>query len=560
MADRKTIGELPPIQMSDLDDEACFEVEVNGVSRRISVLQLGPGLLPSDFIDAVRFNAELSAVRESVNELFAVFDNGANSGDAATVADIAAQQALAQRGLAEQMAIVAGQKAAEANGSVVQVQQIVTNATAIVDDAVAAATTATSQASSASASAAAAAESASIGATYRDEAFTSATASEQSRAAASADAAYAAEQSSLAAGYAGDAQTHAQSSQSSSVSATESAAAAAMSAEISASVGGRGQNLIRQTEFALDTAGWFVSSNSFAAFDNLSRNLPDSNWHPQGENVLTVHQNNNDSSAYCDWVSTEVDGVTPNEWYEFSAFVAAHRCRIELFFYWLRHDGLEAGYGSSTGPITVGSGGNRIAVNANGSGWQQKFVKAQAPADAVSVVVAMRKVGTNPGEGDSWAWFCRPQLVKVTEATIGPVPYMPGRAAGDRQALTATVSQQAGVLATHDGKLLAYLQQVAAAGGSQAAVRLVANGLTSGIELQADAIRLGDSRLPAMDVVGGNVYMYGKLMVPSLSAITATIGVLRTATSGGRLELWDNVIKVFDDNNVLRVQIGNLDI
>ena len=42
----------------------------------------------------------------------------------------------------------------------------------------------------------------------------------------------------------------------------------------------------------------------------------------------------------------------------------------------------------------------------------------------------------------------------------------------------------------------------------------------------------------------------------SLSAITATIGTLRTATSGARTEIKDNVIEVFDSSNVLRVRMG----
>ena len=47
-----------------------------------------------------------------------------------------------------------------------------------------------------------------------------------------------------------------------------------------------------------------------------------------------------------------------------------------------------------------------------------------------------------------------------------------------------------------------------------------------------------------------------KIDVSSLSAITATIGTLRTKTSGARVEIKDNLIEVYDDNNVLRVRIG----
>ena len=38
--------------------------------------------------------------------------------------------------------------------------------------------------------------------------------------------------------------------------------------------------------------------------------------------------------------------------------------------------------------------------------------------------------------------------------------------------------------------------------------------------------------------------------------ITATVGLLRTATTGARTEIEDNQIRVFDASNVLRVRIG----
>ena len=47
-----------------------------------------------------------------------------------------------------------------------------------------------------------------------------------------------------------------------------------------------------------------------------------------------------------------------------------------------------------------------------------------------------------------------------------------------------------------------------------------------------------------------------KMQVNSLSSITATIGTLRTKTSGARVEISDDLIQVFDENNRLRVRIG----
>lgn len=59
-------------------------------------------------------------------------------------------------------------------------------------------------------------------------------------------------------------------------------------------------------------------------------------------------------------------------------------------------------------------------------------------------------------------------------------------------------------------------------------------------------------------MLGANQVTAGKISVSQLDAITATIGTLRTATSGARTEISDNVIKVYDSSNVLRVKIGNL--
>lgn len=47
-----------------------------------------------------------------------------------------------------------------------------------------------------------------------------------------------------------------------------------------------------------------------------------------------------------------------------------------------------------------------------------------------------------------------------------------------------------------------------------------------------------------------------KISVNSLSAICATIGTLRTRTSGARTEIKDNLIEVYDANNRLRVRMG----
>jgi hypothetical protein len=64
-------------------------------------------------------------------------------------------------------------------------------------------------------------------------------------------------------------------------------------------------------------------------------------------------------------------------------------------------------------------------------------------------------------------------------------------------------------------------------------------------------------------LVDGNLLVNGsvaanKLSVNQLDAISATVGLLRSATSGARLEISTDVIRVYDSSGALRVKLGNL--
>lgn len=65
-----------------------------------------------------------------------------------------------------------------------------------------------------------------------------------------------------------------------------------------------------------------------------------------------------------------------------------------------------------------------------------------------------------------------------------------------------------------------------------------------------------DDNVIAKGMIQAGAITADKLDVTNLSAITAKIGTLRTATSGARTEIKDNLIEVYDSNNRLRVRIG----
>ena len=82
---------------------------------------------------------------------------------------------------------------------------------------------------------------------------------------------------------------------------------------------------------------------------------------------------------------------------------------------------------------------------------------------------------------------------------------------------------------------------------------IITEGMLQANSVSADkiqALSISGDKLQADSVTAD------KLKVNSLDTITATVGTLRTKTSGARVEISDNLIQVFDDNNVLRVRLG----
>ena len=94
-----------------------------------------------------------------------------------------------------------------------------------------------------------------------------------------------------------------------------------------------------------------------------------------------------------------------------------------------------------------------------------------------------------------------------------------------------------------DGKI--YMNSVAIKEGSISQAKIG--------NLSADKITSGDI---AADRMKANIVQAIEGKFTSLSAITARIGTLRTATSGARVEISDNLIQVFDEYGRTRIRIG----
>lgn len=65
--------------------------------------------------------------------------------------------------------------------------------------------------------------------------------------------------------------------------------------------------------------------------------------------------------------------------------------------------------------------------------------------------------------------------------------------------------------------------------------------------------KIGNATIESAKIVSLNA---DKIVANSLSAITANIGLLRTATTGARLEIESNQIRVYDSSGTMRVRMG----
>ena len=65
-----------------------------------------------------------------------------------------------------------------------------------------------------------------------------------------------------------------------------------------------------------------------------------------------------------------------------------------------------------------------------------------------------------------------------------------------------------------------------------------------------------DANVIAKGMIQANAVAAENIDTPSLSAICATIGTLRTRTTGARVEIEDNLISAYDEENNVRVKLG----
>jgi hypothetical protein len=273
-----------------------------------------------------------------------------------------------------------------------------------------------------------------------------------------------------------------------------------------------GSNLLYNGDFSCGLDGWNPGGTTGPSVYQSGVNL--SGWTPYlghnqpGANVLWANQTDgyrsssiNDGTHYYEFYGLTVQ-VEAGKNYIVSAITGAHRCSVNIFLYFYNASDVALSTTVGAGsPVGVWSNANETGGGTTLAGYKRIYGSGVAPAGAVYCRVILRKFATLAGNNDSYMFVGR---VMVEEAPAGVTT--PG---------LWSVGQS--VAPITPGNVSTYI---------------------------ADAA-IGIAKI-------------NKATIGSLSALTATIGTLRTSASGARTELSDNVFKVYDASNVLRVRIGDL--
>ena len=210
-----------------------------------------------------------------------------------------------------------------------------------------------------------------------------------------------------------------------------------------------GGNLLRNTDFTTDTSGWSFNNTGLPGAEG-GRDQSGDAWRLLNEHNISIKQPNaTNNGAYAEYTQSVV--VTGGHWYEFSVLVAAHRCKAEITLQWLDSTGGWINPPTPSQQITnYPAGGNFLA------GWFHAGVKGQAPANAARAILYLRKLATDQGTTDSFAWFSRPLFAQTTAAAAYPSSYTSGNSG-------AAIETQAQAVRTLDGSLAALTTRVGTA-------------------------------------------------------------------------------------------------
>lgn len=222
-----------------------------------------------------------------------------------------------------------------------------------------------------------------------------------------------------------------------------------------------GGNLVPNTGL-VTTASWGLANDGqVGGLDYVGLNAAGDDWHPFGENALSLHQVGGDPNQEFHWYTDPIS-VEQGQLYQGSSLLASHRCDHEIHIEHLNEQYQEVAARSYSGRIAMGGGGNG---GRNVNAWNGPHVNFVAQGTYVRL--SLKKYGTNPGQGDSYWWAVRPQVIRIPDLSVGRLPFQPG---SDRAVTRITQAS----LADFSGKLASYITLAADAGSNTASINIIA--------------------------------------------------------------------------------------
>lgn len=270
-------------------------------------------------------------------------------------------------------------------------------------------------------------------------------------------------------------------------------AGATIGADSSNLKSGRGVNL-------LFNAGMSLSAEGFFAYGGPSIGINHPGWcikdrgAKYGTHFIQGTSTSGEGAFYID--SPNRIPVIPGKRYEAYAYTGAHRCRVSFYIDFYNSAGANIGVGTSRTAINGAVNDEQASGGTTLAGYRQIGEFCTAPADAVTARMVVLKGATKTGFSDSWLFTTLPYFGEAGAAQTEPSPWVEGASGINTQITPSNVTT--------------YITN-AAIGAAQ----------------------------------------IGSLNVGTIS--TAING----GTSGSRIEVSTNVIKIFD-GATLRVQLGNL--
>lgn len=294
---------------------------------------------------------------------------------------------------------------------------------------------------------------------------------------------------------------------------------------------GSGKNLLQNTSFTMGLDCWVISYQS-GTIPGLAFSVhpPGASWAGPNNPTLMLYQSSGPTGFYTDvsWKRPDGDAwagylkhsvpCQPNEWFEATAYISAHRCTVELRIGWIGSDGSAVGY---TAPSqNVGIAGS----STNPDLWLRLRAAGAAPANAVAASIHIRKLDTVTGQTDSYMFVNKPMLCRIPTGATEATPWSDGGVVmitnggivanaitADKIAANAVTADDIAANAVTAGKIAAGAVNAATiAGGTITGDKLAANTIGAG-QIAADAITAKQLVLTDFSNMADNGWQAGSL-------------------------------------------------